>query len=359
MGRPRKNNAEYYTHDSGMRNDVKIKALRRKFSHTGYAVWNYLLEALTDSDDFRIEWNDVNRELYAADFDVTDEELSAIVDYCMKIDLLQMDGGCIMSDTLCGRFNTLIYKRSRDREPVSERKSGENSEECMNTGNKTEFFGISDSENSEKPTENSEKPTENSEECIGNPPKTPKKTAKLSLKPSFSGFPPRGEKSREEERKEEESREENISSSRMREETVQVSEEEKRIFFEIFFFRNFQDPAREVERFIAWNGKQSNRPTRYDAELWNPEVKDRRFSEGFLKAWKVLYTTAKFSGPDGEEAAFQMMDSRLSIKPLNGKWQLQCPEKVAVWLNDNQVTVAEILKPALRGHPLSIKTYRT
>ena len=359
MGRPRKNNAEYYTHDSGMRNDVKIKALRRKFSHTGYAVWNYLLEALTDSDDFRIEWNDVNRELYAADFDVTDEELSAIVDYCLKIDLLQMDGGCIMSDTLCGRFNTLIYKRSRDREPVSERKSGENSEECMNTGNKTEFFGISDSENSEKPTENSEKPTENSEECIGNPPKTPKKTAKLSLKPSFSGFPPRGEKSREEERKEEESREENISSSRMREETVQVSEEEKRIFFEIFFFRNFQDPAREVERFIAWNGKQSNRPTRYDAELWNPEVKDRRFSEGFLKAWKVLYTTAKFSGPDGEEAAFQMMDSRLSIKPLNGKWQLQCPEKVAVWLNDNQVTVAEILKPALRGHPLSIKTYRT
>lgn len=352
MGRPRKNNAEYYTHDSGMRNDVKIKALRRKFSHTGYAVWNYLLEALTDSDDFRIEWNDVNRELYAADFDVTDEELSAIVDYCLKIDLLQMDGGCIMSDTLCGRFNTLIYKRSRDREPVSERKSGENPEDCMNTGNKKEFFGISDSENSEKPTENPE-------ECIGIPPKTPKKTAKLSLKPSFSGFPPRGEKSRVEERKEEESREENISSSRMREETCTVSEEEKRNFFEIFFFRNFQDPAREVERFIAWNGKQNNRPTRYDAELWNPEVKDRRFSEGFLKAWKVLYTTAKFSGPDGEEAAFQMMDSRISIKPLNGKWQLQCPEKVAVWLNDNQVTVAEILKPALRGHPLSIKTYRT
>lgn len=352
MGRPRKNNAEYYTHDSGMRNDVKIKALRRKFSHTGYAVWNYLLEALTDSDDFRIEWNEINRELFAADFDVTEDELSAIVDYCLKIDLLQMVEGCILSDTLCGRFNTLIYKRSRDRESVSERKPTENSEECVNGGNKKEFFGISDSENSEKPTENSE-------ECIGNPSKTPKNPCGLSIKSSFSEFPPRVEKSRVEERKEEESREENISSSRMREETVQVSEEEKRIFFEIFFFRNFQDPAREVERFIAWNGKQSNRPTRYDAELWNPEVKDRRFSEGFLKAWKVLYTTAKFSGPDGEEAAFQMMDRRISIKPLNGKWQLQCPEKVAVWLNDNQVTVAEILKPALRGHPLSIKTYRT
>lgn len=352
MGRPRKNNAEYYTHDSGMRNDVKIKALRRKFSHTGYAVWNYLLEALTDSDDFRIEWNDVNRELYAADFDVTDEELSAIVDYCLKIDLLQMDGGCIMSDTLCGRFNTLIYKRSRDRESVSERKSGENPEDCMNTGNKKEFFGISDSENSEKPTENSE-------ECNGNGARIPKKAAKLSLKSSFSGFPPRGEKSREEERKEEESREENISSSRMREETVPVSEEEKRNFFEIFFFRNFQDPAREAERFIAWNGKQGKHPTKYDAELWNPEVREKRFSEGFIKAWKALYTTAKFSGPDGEEAAFLMLDSRLSMKAINGKWQLQCPEKVAAWLNDNQDTAVEMLKPALRGYPLGIKTYRT
>lgn len=351
MGRPRKNNAEYYTHDSGMRNDVKIKALRRKFSHTGYAVWNYLLEALTDSDDFRIEWNEVNRELYAADFDVTDEELSAIVDYCLKIDLLQMDGGCIMSDTLCGRFNTLISKRSRDRESVSERKSGENSEECVNTGNKKEFCGISDSENSEKPTENSE-------ECDGNPPKTPKNPAKLKIKPSFAGFPPRGEKSREEERKEEESREENISSSRTREETVPVSEEEKRNFFEIFFFRNFQDPSREAERFIAWNGKQGKHPTKYDAELWNPEVKEKRFSDGFIKAWKSLYTTAKFSGPDGEDAAAYMLDSRLSMKAINGKWQLQCPEKVAAWLNDNQDTAVEMLKPALRGYPLGIKTYR-
>lgn len=151
---------------------------------------------------------------------------------------------------------------------------------------------------------------------------------------------------------------ENISSSLTREETVPVSEEEKRNFFEIFFFRNFQDPARELDRFIAWNGKQGKHPTKYDAELWNPEVKEKRFSEGFIKAWKALYTTAKFSGPDGEEAAFLMLDSRLSMKAINGKWQLQCPEKVAAWLNDNQETAVEMLKPALRGYPLGIKTYR-
>ena len=150
----------------------------------------------------------------------------------------------------------------------------------------------------------------------------------------------------------------NVFSSRTREAVAEVSEEEKRNFFEIFFFRNFQDPSREVKRFIAWNGKQGKHPTKYDAELWNPEVREKRFSEGFIKAWKALYTAAKFSGPDGEEAAFLMLDSRLSMKAINGKWQLQCPEKVAAWLNENQET-AEMLKPALRGYPLGIKTYRT
>lgn len=38
MARPNKNNAEYFSHDADMRNDVKVKALRRRFSHTGYAV---------------------------------------------------------------------------------------------------------------------------------------------------------------------------------------------------------------------------------------------------------------------------------------------------------------------------------
>ena len=150
----------------------------------------------------------------------------------------------------------------------------------------------------------------------------------------------------------------NVSSSRTRETSDEVTGEEKEEFYEIFFFRNFQDPAREVERFIAWNGKQGKRPTRYDAELWNPEVKEKRFSEGFIKAWKALYTTAKFSGPDGEDVAAHMLDNRLVMKAVNDKWQLQCPEKVAAWLNNNQETATEILKPALRGHPLGIKTYR-
>ena len=90
MARPSKNNAEYFSHDADMRNDVKIKALRRRFSHKGYAVWCFILETLTDTDYFEIDFNEVSQELLAADYDITVEELREIVQYCELIGLLQI-----------------------------------------------------------------------------------------------------------------------------------------------------------------------------------------------------------------------------------------------------------------------------
>ena len=317
----------------------------------GYAVWNYLLEALTDSTDFRIKWDEVNIDLYSADFDVTQEELAEIVTYCIKIDLLKIDteGGYIYSQTLCERFNSLIYKRSKDREAGS----GQDN----NPGplrNKYEFFGVSDTENSEK---NANTP-KNSPETPKNPSKsgenvaeTPKNGEKSDEKESFSGFPSRD--SRVEYSKEEKSREENISSSRTREATP----EEKKYFFEIFFFRNFSDPEREVDRFSAWYGKQGKIPTKYDAELWNPEDKTKRFSDSFLKTWKNIYALAKYSGPDGEKVADAMLDDKLVMKTMNGKWIMTCRDIVAAWLNSNP-GAADALRPMLKGYPLEFKVYR-
>ena len=92
MARPNKNNAEYFSHDADMRNDVKVKALRRKFGHVGYAVWCFILESLTDGDDFEVEYDKVNRELLAADFDIPVNQLEEIVEYCKSINLLQLSG---------------------------------------------------------------------------------------------------------------------------------------------------------------------------------------------------------------------------------------------------------------------------
>lgn len=115
MARPRKNNADYFSHDADMRNDIKIKALRRKYSHSGYAVWCYLLEVLSDSDFFEVEWSDLNIELLSADFDVSIKELRDIVDYAVRIDLLQIKNGVLYSETHKERFSALLTNRERKR----------------------------------------------------------------------------------------------------------------------------------------------------------------------------------------------------------------------------------------------------
>ncbi|MDR0864982.1 MAG: DUF4373 domain-containing protein [Candidatus Symbiothrix sp.] len=116
MARPKKNNAEYFTHDADMRNDVRIKALRRKFKHTGYAIWCFLLEALTDSDYFELDWNEINIELLAADFDISSEELTEIVEYCIKIELMQIQDGKLYSKTHKNRLISVVEYREKQSE---------------------------------------------------------------------------------------------------------------------------------------------------------------------------------------------------------------------------------------------------
>lgn len=115
MARPNKNNAEYFSHDADMRNDVKVKALRRRFSHTGYAVWNYILETLTDTENFEIDFREVNKELLAADYDVSVQELDDIVEYACRIDLLQLteDGSVLFSAAHKRRFSQLLERRAK------------------------------------------------------------------------------------------------------------------------------------------------------------------------------------------------------------------------------------------------------
>lgn len=115
MARPNKNNAEYFTHDADMRNDIKVKALRRKYGHTGYAVWNYILETLTDTEDFEIDYSDVGKELLAADFDISVDELKDIVGYACKVGLLQTDdeGTTLYSEAHRRRFSQLLERRGK------------------------------------------------------------------------------------------------------------------------------------------------------------------------------------------------------------------------------------------------------
>jgi hypothetical protein len=112
MARPTKHNADYFSHDTAMRNDPKIKALRRKYSHKGYSIWNMLLELLTSKEYFEYEWNELNIELLAPDFDIDADELDEIVSYCIKIGLLQITNGYLHCEKLTFRLEeTLLLRR--------------------------------------------------------------------------------------------------------------------------------------------------------------------------------------------------------------------------------------------------------
>ena len=125
MARPRKNNADYFPHDNDMRNDEKVKAARNKFSHTGYAIWCYLLEKLCKADNFRLRYDidsGIQAELFAGDFDIDVDELRQIIKYYIKIDLLQYSDGYIFSDEMITRFGSVLKKRVRQQR--TDKKSG-------------------------------------------------------------------------------------------------------------------------------------------------------------------------------------------------------------------------------------------
>src|ERR1700757_201765 len=123
MARPQKNNADYFSHDNNMRDDEKIKAVRRKFSHAGYSVWNMLLERLCKAENFCLEYSEETIDLMAGDFSIEPEQLKEIIDYLIKLKLILQDGDKIYSQTMINRFDGLLRKRKRDTDRLSPAKT--------------------------------------------------------------------------------------------------------------------------------------------------------------------------------------------------------------------------------------------
>jgi len=118
MARPLKTNADYFPHMGDMRNDPKIKALRKKYSHLGYAIWCFLIETLTESDDFRVEWDELMIELLAADFDCSVDELTSVASYLEKLKLIKISDDFLSCPKLLKFLDPLLSKRERQRKQV-------------------------------------------------------------------------------------------------------------------------------------------------------------------------------------------------------------------------------------------------
>ena len=140
MARPIKLSAEYFYHDANMRNDIKIKALRRKFGAEGYAVWNFILETLTANEDFKMPFSPMEQELLAADFEISPERPAEIVDYCCRLKLLQHseDEATVFSRAHRKRLQSVLdikEKRSRAGKIGMHKRWGNHAETAENDSN--------------------------------------------------------------------------------------------------------------------------------------------------------------------------------------------------------------------------------
>ena len=112
MARPKRNNADYFSHDAGMRNDPKVKALRNKYGCTGYSVWCMMLEVLTESDFFTRALDEIEIEILSADFGIDADLFSEIIQYMLRLRLLQTaDNGELLSQKLTDRLQPVVDKR--------------------------------------------------------------------------------------------------------------------------------------------------------------------------------------------------------------------------------------------------------
>lgn len=119
-----KDRIRFFSHDVDMRNDLKIRGLRRQFGNEGYAVWCYLLEILTDSENLCVDI-DAMGDLLAADFDIERELLYAIIGYCTSVGLFIKDGSILYSkrhqERIKGVLDKAQEKSERGRKAVMAR----------------------------------------------------------------------------------------------------------------------------------------------------------------------------------------------------------------------------------------------
>ena len=124
MARPKKNNADYFSHDANARNNPKIRHLKKKFGAIGYMLYFETLELLCGSDfhEFEIPKDDLDYELLADDLGVDPTDLKSFWDYTIKKKIFQSSkrkGGIFIRNMdLTESLQPLYNKRARQSEKV-------------------------------------------------------------------------------------------------------------------------------------------------------------------------------------------------------------------------------------------------
>ena len=276
----------YFSHDSNARDDEKILAMRIDLGWEAYGLYWALIEMLRDASDYQLK----------ANYKVLAFSLHTTVDLIQQI--ICNYGLFSFTEDNESFFSHSLTKRMEEKEVVSKKRrasagtrwgkpstSDANAEQdgCKCNANAMQMHNTSDA-NAEQ------------DGCKCN--------ANASLK----------------ENKVKESKV-NTSSPRTRESARSPNEEEKKMIYEIFFWRNIKNPVAEVERFCAhnqqygWKFNDTKEKRLKAANEWIPETQGNRVSPKFLDTWKAIYAIL---APDEEELKRGMLHEGSRAAASNG-----------------------------------------
>jgi len=121
MARPRKNNADYFSHDANARHDLKLKSLEAELGLGGYALYFKMLEILAGSDFYEI---DISKPYIIgslpSDLGCTKQEFDDFLQLTLTLELLKKKESRIYSPGLKKRLAGLDRIRAMDRNRKSE-----------------------------------------------------------------------------------------------------------------------------------------------------------------------------------------------------------------------------------------------
>ena len=102
--------AYYFPHDANARTDAKILELRAEMGWEGYGLWWALVEQMREAGDYKLS-NTLIGGL-AMGLAIPKETLRAMLDLCISVGLLAIEGDCFYSPSLRRRLESLDAKRA-------------------------------------------------------------------------------------------------------------------------------------------------------------------------------------------------------------------------------------------------------
>jgi hypothetical protein len=124
MARPQRFNADYFSHDADASANEKIIYLESLFGDSGYCWYFKMLEALTASNYYEIDWSDMKCAIYARRFNANNETFKAFIVAATtpEIAAFCIENGKLFSAGLKKRLSAVDEKRIRDAARIAEKR---------------------------------------------------------------------------------------------------------------------------------------------------------------------------------------------------------------------------------------------